>query len=385
MITIPKTYLMAFIAIFTMIFMSMDLGRNFDIPNANQIEKSLVILWGGTALLVGRINWLGVFCFFLVTVVIILSAFFTQYEYYDVRTTLMSYTQIIAILSFFLVILDDRYMLLSIKVIAFSASIALIVGLIYMLAGFRELFMYEYSTGVPRMGGSTIPAFMAGLSIMSSLTSLYLWLRYDPRYKYIFIISYVCLLLTLGRMAILIGTVLCYLRFITFSGISKKIKFDVTILLLVLGMIGFVAIAPLMLERIENSGLSGRDILWEFVIYMINRYPEFGIGFGHQFLSTPQDIINMTSTWSAHNEYLRIALEVGIIPSVFFFFFMFLTFLSPMVYYKKLDIFYVSAVFLFFLSCATDNAISSPYMFLYLISAYFVYALESRSLGEGKV
>ncbi len=379
MIAIPKTYPMAFVAIVTMIFMSMDLGRNFDIPNANQIEKGLVILWGVTALIVGRINWLGVFGYFLLTAVIVISAFFTDYEYFDPLTSLMSYTQIIAILSFFLVILDDRYMLLSIKVIAFSAVIALIVGLMYMIAGFRELFMYEYSTGVPRMGGSTIPAFMAGLSIMSSLTSLYLWLRYDKRYKYLFAISYLCLLLTLGRMAILIGTTLCYLRFITFSGISKKSRLEISVALFVLAVLGVLAIAPLMLERIENSGLSGRDILWEFVLYMINRYPDFGIGFGHQFLSTPEDIINMTSSWSAHNEYLRIALEVGIIPSFFFFFFMFLTFLSPMFYFKKLDVFYIGAVVLFFLSCATDNTISSPYMFLYLISAYFVYALETRN------
>ncbi|MEK9766107.1 MAG: hypothetical protein VW274_06465, partial [Thalassolituus sp.] len=124
--------------------------------------------------------------------------------------------------------------------------------------------------------------------------------------------------------------------------------------------------------------LSGRDILWEFVLYMISRYPDFGIGFGHQFLSTPQDIINMTASWSAHNEYLRIALEVGIVPSFFFFIFMFLTFLSPMLYFKRFDFFYVSAVVLFFLSCATDNTISSPYMFLYLVSAYYIYALEMR-------
>ena len=378
MIAIPKTYPLAFIAILTMIFMSMDLGRNFDIPGANQIEKGLVIIWAATTLMLGRINWAGVVGYIAVTGVIIISVIMTDYAYFSPMTSFMSYTQIIAILFFFLVILDDRYMLLCIRVISLAAVIALAVGLIFMLTGYRDLFRAEYATGVPRFGGSTIPAFMAGLSIMSSLTSLYLWLRYDHRYKYVFIVSYICLMLTLGRMAILIGTILCYTRFVTYSGISKKSKINVTVVLCFLGLIVMGAIAPMMIERITNSGLSGRDILWEFVLYMIELYPDFGIGFGHQFLSTPQDIIRMTSSWSAHNEYLRIALEVGIVPSLFFFLFMFLTFLSPMLYFRRFDFFYFVAVVLFFLSCATDNTISSPYMFLYLVSAYYIYALEVR-------
>jgi O-antigen ligase len=376
MITIPKTYPLLFIALLTMVFMSMDLGRNFEIPNANQIEKGLVILWAMTTVALGRINWFAVVGYVLVSITIFISAVFTEYEYFDYKTSIMSYTQIVAILFFFIAVLDERYMVLCLKIISFAASIALVVGIIFMAAGYRELFKAEYATGVARFGGSTIPAFMAGLSIMSALTSLYLWLRYDQRFKYVFVVSYLCLILTLGRMAILIGTILCYARFITFAGITKKTKVDVTIALFFLGIIGLAAIAPTMLERIENSGLSGRDILWHFVIYMINLYPDFGIGFGHQFLSTPEDIINMTASWSAHNEYLRVALEVGIIPSVFFFFFMFLTFMSPMLYYKRFDLFYFGAILLFFASCGTDNTISSPYMFLFLVSAYYIYALE---------
>ncbi|MEQ3633714.1 hypothetical protein [Thalassolituus sp.] len=381
MITMPKTYPLAFVAIITMIFMSFDLGRNFDIPGANQIEKGLIILWAITALILGRINWPGVVGFVVITCVIVISSFLTDYEYFDPRTSIMSYTQIIAILFFFLAILDDRYMLLCIKVISLAAVISSTVGVLFMIVGFRELFQAEFATGVPRFSGSTIPAFMAGLSIMSSLASLYLWLRYDARYKYIFALSYLCLILTLGRMAILIGTTLCYLRFITYSGINKKSKVDVTVALFFIGLIGLSAIAPLMLERIENSGFSGREILWEFVIYMIGVYPDYGIGFGHQFLSTPEEIINLTSSWSAHNEYLRIALEVGIIPSIFFFLFMFLTFLSPMLYFKRFDLFYFIAVAIFFLSCATDNTISSPYMFLFLVTAYYIYALEARNMN----
>lgn len=366
-------FLAAFISIF---IIAVDIGRNFGVPNANQVEKGMIVLWALLTLKLGEINPLAVFGFVSITMIILFSGVNTEYVYYDYKTSLLSFTQIIALLFFFIAILDERNLILSLKVVSFAATISLVVGCVFSLMGYRDLFRAEYATGILRLGGSTVSAFMAGLCIMSSLSSLYVWLRCDERYKYIFLISFVCLLLTMGRMALFIGTLLCYVRFLTIKGVSNKRKFQTTLMLCLLGLVVAAFIMPTLLERMQNSGSSGRDILWHFVMYMITLYPDYGIGFGHQFLSTPQDIIARTASWSAHNEYLRIALELGVIPSIFFFMFLFLTLCSPMFYFKRFDAFYSFSVLLYMLSCITDNNISSPHMFLFLVCSYYTFLLE---------
>lgn len=371
-----RSILLILVAAFSILILAIDVGRNFNVSNANQIEKGMVVVWALVTLWLGRINLFGVLGFFCITLIILISGINTDYVYYDYKTSLMSFTQIMALLFFFIAILDEPSLVSSLKVVSFAATISLVVGSVFSLMGYRELFRAEYATGILRLGGSTVSAFMAGLCIMSSISSLYLWLRYDKRFKYIFIISFICLLLTMGRMALFIGALLCYFRFLTMKTVSSRVKCQATLVLFFIGLIISAFILPSLIERMENSGSSGRDILWHFVMYMIEQYPDFGIGFGHQFLSTPQDIIARTASWSAHNEYLRITLELGVLPAIFFFIFLFLTLCSPMMYFKKIDAFYLFSVMLYMISCITDNNISSPHMFLFLVCSYYTFLLE---------
>lgn len=371
-----RSIILILVSVLAIFLLAIDMGRNFNVPNANQIEKGVVIVWGVVTLWLGKVNAIGSLGFLSIALIILISGINTDYIYYDYRTSLMSFTQIMALLFFFIAILDEPNIVSSLKVISFAAVISLVVGGVFSLLGYRELFRAEYATGIFRLGGSTGSAFMAGLCIMSSISSLYVWLRYDDRFKYIFIISFICLLLTMGRMALFIGILLCYVRFLTMKAVSERVKLQATLILFFIGLVVAAFILPNLLERMENSGSSGRDILWHFVMYMIAQYPDFGIGFGHQFLSTPQDIIARTASWSAHNEYLRITLELGILPAILFFIVIFLTLCSPMIYYKRVDAFYLFSVLLYMISCITDNNISSPHMFIFLVCSYYTYLLE---------
>ncbi len=211
----------------------------------------------------------------------------------------------------------------TLKLISFSSLWSVFVGALLWMLGIRDLFQVEYATGVPRLAGSTIPAFLGALSISASVSSLYLWLSGDRVYKYLFLFSITTLFLTLGRMAVFVGSSLAIVTFLSSGYVSLDGKKRILLLVLIVAFVVSLFLAPNAIERFQSSGLSGREELWGYIKYLSSKYPNFGIGFGHQFLSTPREIIVSTASWSAHNEYLRLNLELGRYFSVVFLLFYF--------------------------------------------------------------
>jgi O-antigen ligase len=84
----------------------------------------------------------------------------------------------------------------------------------------------------------------------------------------------------------------------------------------------------------RSSTLSGRTAIWYFVVEMINKNPWLGYGYGAfwQGISSPGALLwQLTGDYSAvnaHNGYLQLLLDVGIIGALFFLIALFLVFIK---------------------------------------------------------
>jgi hypothetical protein len=65
----------------------------------------------------------------------------------------------------------------------------------------------------------------------------------------------------------------------------------------------------------ESENLSGRDIIWPYFLDAIERRPLFGFGLGAgKLIVDPEDpTIKLLGSSAAHNEYLRLAVDAGVI------------------------------------------------------------------------
>ncbi len=97
---VPVRYISLFLASLAVLFLSLDLGRNFNLASANQIEKGLVIVWGGSLLLYCKVNWYALLFFVIISIVVWIPSQYVKYPYFNISTLLFSFTQILAILIF---------------------------------------------------------------------------------------------------------------------------------------------------------------------------------------------------------------------------------------------------------------------------------------------
>ncbi len=136
---------------------------------------------------------------------------------------------------------------------------------------------------------------------------------------------FLCLLLTLSR-ASLIGVIVSFLTI----GILKYSS--LLIILVPLGVIALMFLAPSIFERLltsfntKDTSISSRVTLWNDVMQMIKDYMFTGVGFGvtafsgiylfykHQYLTALH----------AHNFYLEVLAETGIIGFIVFMYFLFI-------------------------------------------------------------
>jgi len=116
--------------------------------------------------------------------------------------------------------------------------------------------------------------------------------------------------------------------YITLKGsLSKKIQKQIIGIVVALITISIVYVCkPRVFERflINNNVLSNRQYLWKFAGECFNRNPIFGCGWGYfsHFINFSVDNVSVTQI-NAHNIYLQLLAETGIIG--------FICFLTPMI------------------------------------------------------
>lgn len=202
-----------------------------------------------------------------------------------------------------------------------SVILPLISGGEYLIAS--DNFEHGYNPG--------ITAHYSINGIYTSISSIYFFTKYlktkQKKDILFFILSFIALLLTAKRAHILITFIVCFITaFKTISGtLSKKLFYGVnSIIIIVIAFFVVTAFVPQLggfIERFAETSsagdlLSGRDnlyslciSLWKNNILFGNGWGAFSYYFNMQYANTNY-IVNYAD---AHNIYLQLLCEVGLI------------------------------------------------------------------------
>ena len=116
------------------------------------------------------------------------------------------------------------------------------------------------------------------------------------------------------------------------------------------------------------TSMSGRDIMWAYLASFADDYFWTGIGYGHQFFATPRAIIINFGSAAAHNDYYRLAVELGYPGMIMFY--LLLTLAMYFVWSGRVvqrDPSVLIAYLGFLTLSITENVLSSPAYFPLLI------------------
>lgn len=356
-----------------------NIGEIFSLDVANSVVKSL-FLASGFSFLIGReISLVAITVMIVVTLMIFTLGALTDFPDFQWSLLINALNQYIFI-----------YLLLSAKptrsdrdtVLISAAWFALIcsaLGLVYQMVGLRTAFPIEFNTGQGRFAGTMNAAFLGGFAMSGMLASLLLSEIRSSRYYVLLAINAVILVMTGARVPLLIALSTCSTAFFYSRRRSLSEKFRGVIIGIILAIVVGPIIYVRYASRLESSGSSGRDIMWPWLLELSDHYPDFGIGFGHQYWSTPREVFILFTSNAAHNDYLRMLVELGYFGAVVFYVLLIFT-----VYYThkkwggKDRV--AMAAFLGFLAIAiSDNALATPTHFLIVVVGMFAACVsESR-------
>jgi|GEM_PF-4277978 len=360
---------------FTLLLYALNLRLALDIERFNPIEKSTWLMLSLLIILRGNYDKLtGLFIlYFFVLVNILLVG--VEHPIFSYQVLLFSFTQIPILLILCSAKFNKSELILILKFFICMPALICLIGFFYSLLGITEVFGVEYSTGISRLKGSTISAYLASWCIAAVYACLKVF-DYTEEKKYLLIgfLNLYILYLTVARVPLFICLLIAAFVFYRANKIHGFIKFNATILGSAFAVLLILFFADNYFSRLDGSGSSGRDMIWEYLLaeYELN-FKDWGAGFGHQYLIIPEDIINLTSTIAAHNEYIRIMLELGFTGSLFFWFGFIVFFIRLYILSKsstKHEILLVMPLFMFF--SYFDNTISSPAVFSFIFLCFIV-------------
>jgi O-antigen ligase len=346
---------------FAFLLLIVNLGGLYGLGNVNALEKSAFLASAAILLFRCPINRLSLFgtSLFVCTVVVLGAA--TNFAEFSWLRVTMALLGLLSILSFFLTRPNEQDRLLIVRWIALATPAILIYGLLLHFLFGLPILMKDH-TGAERLGGATIPAFLAAAAYASSIAAAQLFaISRKPRYLVlVFFCIFICFL-SGTRMPSLVSAAssVAILFFCLRSGVSR-------IALVVIGLTilaGFVfTVGDQLLVRLTSQSNSSRDLLWNSILYWADAYPWRGIGFGHQIVVMPRDVIRVARTVAAHNEYIRLAAELGYPGAAIAVFSLFLAFWGAVVRRGPTDVVLALTVIgLFFLYSYTDNTLSVTY------------------------
>ena len=340
----------------------LNLGGLFGLGKLNALEKAL-FLFAGILLFLGsptnRASIAGMTIVFVSIVGFGLASTFYAFSWGRVFTALAG---LVSILIFFCVSPSHQNRVLILRSIALATPMILMYGLILHLLFGAPLFVKDH-TGASRLGGAaTIPAFLAAAAYASSIAAAQMFSFTNKRgyFLLVFFCIFVCFL-SGTRMPSLVAAASSFavLFFALRNGVSRMA-------LVVLGLTAAVAFlftfGDQLLIRLTSQSTSSRETLWNAVLRWADYYPWSGVGFGHQIMLIPARMIRVTGTIAAHNEYVRLAAELGYLGAGFVLIGLFLTLFGSVIRRGHTDTFLALVVIgLYFLYGYSDNVLSVTY------------------------
>lgn len=361
----------------TLLLYALNLRVVFNVDRFNPIEKSMWLLIFLT-LAFGKSLSRGFYYFItLVLVLLFFLIFFVDYPSFSFSIFLFSITQI----PIFFALINMKIPFENAKRIIFTFSLmpllVVFFGFLYQILGIKAAYGIEFATGMPRLQGTTSAAFLAGWCIAACYSSFKLYsLENRIIHLLLYVVNLFFLLLTVARFPLLVTAVVSAAIFFqaksnVFSA-RKKVLFFLFSCFFAFGL--FLYFFESYSSRITNSGSSGRDLIWDYLLYEYEFYfKDWGAGFGHQYLIVPENLVALTSTVAAHNEYIRLLVELGLWGSIFFWFLTLIYFIYVIgfrVAGSKLEATF--ALFIFFSFCYFDNVIATPAIFSFFFCLFLI-------------
>lgn len=336
---------------------------------SNPIEKAMLFV-GALYIALTRPLPLGRLMFLLsFAAVPAVSLLGTEYMRVDTGTFIRGFISYIVPWMLMTAIPREREALIYLKWLTFVPLFSVAVGIGLDAAGINDLWWQGYD-GAVRLQGSTVPAFLSASAGLAAFSAMLLGRHVTWRYFILVAVNLIILALAGGRM----GLAICLLSL----GFVVLTRYKLTAFVLIGGVVGAVAMIggaflflPNLILRLTENTDGGRALLWGTVSHVWHNYPYFGIGLGHQTQIVPSYVVKLTTTYAAHNEYLRLGVEIGWVGLIgftaLFISWMIFTWLNPP---KAGDFLFPIVCLLFAVFCYTDNALSLPVIFGMMVAAY---------------
>lgn len=245
----------------------------------------------------------------------------------------------------------DRYLLL----IAVMPAFGVAGGILLDIAGIRA--------AGPRLSGMGHAATLAMFAYTSFFVCVYqVVAAARPRYYWLAAINLLIILMTITRMpmlasAIVIAAVMLFAPQETFR-FSARAKVALVGAVLLIG--AYFVFWPLIEARIENSGTSGRDVIWEIYWAAIERNPWFGRGIGSGTVLLPNTETYTKVITVAHNEYMRLLMDGGIVGLIIYISALILWVRSELRFMRRDEsVLFLGFMVAFAVYSATDNTLSA--------------------------
>ncbi|WP_234086641.1 O-antigen ligase family protein [Azonexus sp. R2A-61] len=314
-----RAYPVLFGAGYCLFFLSLE--KAFGMEFAPLVSKLFLLFSALFCVFFNRIDEINLISVFFVLALISISGVLTDYHYFEWSIFFLALNQVVSLFLLFVATPRKNQMVTVVRLVMYSPLLSITAGVFYEMIGVGSIFGIDGAIEVPRLQGSTVPAFLAGISLSGVLSALLLYYYQGKKQNiFWFVFNFCILLLTAARMPIALGCFLVATIFfiIDKSSLAKKL---LTLLAGICGLLVFlVFFGKSILDRFGNESSSGRDVLWDYFYGLMSDYPDFGIGFGHSFYSVPPEIsVLVGGGTAAHNDYIRLAVEIGFYQTIVFF------------------------------------------------------------------
>jgi O-antigen ligase len=199
--------------------------------------------------------------------------------------------------------------------------ISVSAGAMLAVAGLRPLL---FEGGGERLAGLGHPAFLAGFCLAAMCAGLLELYRHGERRTLLLLgVNFLILVLTGARAPLayamaVAGFTLIFVRSPAFPHRRRILPLLAVACLLPLLAVIAGDLSALRLFNVlsnEAGNLSGRDLLWPPFEQAAAASPWFGwgVGAGNAIIPPDSELVRVMQTWTAHNEYLRVRVEGGVV------------------------------------------------------------------------
>ncbi|MEM1138559.1 MAG: O-antigen ligase family protein [Pseudomonadota bacterium] len=287
----------------------------------------------------------------------------------------------------------DRFLLL----IALLPIASLVIGFIFQLLAVEDVFRRTWHvlslefTGATRLRGVNIAAYLAYFCFISYFVCLYQALVYNRRLYYVIGALVLIILFFTGTRTPTALVVLMSGMAILFTGsgdLNVRSKFGLSVIGIMFVSILLALYWPNLEARMFNNefeggifNTSGRQAIWPIFQEAIAVNPLFGRGLGTGAIILLLD--QRTEVASAHNEYLRLLVDVGVVGLIVYVVGLVACTLRERKYYDRSQWTMFIAVLLALAAYSyTDNTLTSPPT-LVLFFAISLFVQKARYEKEG--